>query len=95
MLRLHTLSIISANDQIYKFLLYVPWWYVVWANHWRAQRKKKAFLSRRVHIGGEIVAIATTFIALGLTALIAQSDGLLVVGFSYATTMAAFLGIQM
>lgn len=80
---------------MYQFLVYVTWWYVVWANQWRSQRKKKAFLSCGVHISGEIVALATTFVALGLTALIAQSDGLLVVGFSYVTTMAAFFGIQM
>ncbi|KAL2105418.1 hypothetical protein VUR80DRAFT_8393 [Thermomyces stellatus] len=76
------------------FLAYVPWWYVVWVNYWRVQRKKRPFLSRRVHIGGEVVALATTLAALGLTALVARCDALLVVGFSHTTTMTALFGIQ-
>lgn len=88
-------SVVSTNDELHKFLAYVPWWYVVWVNYWRVQRKKRPFLSRRVHIGGEVVALATTLAALGLTALVARCDALLVVGFSHTTTMAALFGIQM
>ncbi|SPO05248.1 uncharacterized protein DNG_07935 [Cephalotrichum gorgonifer] len=77
------------------FLVYVPWWYVVWANYWRSHRKNKPFLSRSVHLGGEIAAIVVTTITLALTVLVSRSGETLIVGFSYVVTMAAFFGIQM
>lgn len=78
-----------------QFLLFIPWWSIVWTDNRRARHKKTPLLSRGGHVLGGILEILVTVLALLWTVYFSRKYELVVVGFPYVTVMTVLFGAQL
>lgn len=80
---------------LWQFLIFIPWWSIVWISSRRARHGKKPLLFREALVIGDVFAILVTLLTLLWTVYFSLHYELLAVGSPYVTVMMALLGAQM
>ncbi|CAI4219622.1 unnamed protein product [Parascedosporium putredinis] len=76
-------------------IIYVPWWFLVWANNRHSVRQNQPYLSRKMHISVEVAMLGVTVLCFIMMLILSRNvDVQYEVGFPYVTTLAALLGMQ-
>ena len=78
-----------------QFLVFIPWWSIVWISNRRDRHGKIPLILTEAQVMGDAFAILVTVIALLWTVYFSLNYELLIVGFPYVTVMTALFGAQL